>query len=158
MDCIYTSKIVTQHEIWRIGGTKFEISEVSRVYRDFEETPCALTEMAALQLTEYLEGRRTVFQIPLNLRGTPFQKEVWHKLKNIPYGTAVSYSDLAVSIHRPNAVRAVGQAVGKNPCLVLLPCHRVLGKNGTLTGFSAGLDLKKRLLALEHIPYRSQTG
>ncbi len=89
----------------------------------------------------------------MELHGTPFQLQVWDALRTIPYGSAVSYSDIAAQIGKPKAVRAVGQAVGRNPCLIAIPCHRVLGKNGRLTGFSAGMDVKKQLLSLERISY-----
>ena len=107
---------------------------------------------AASQLTEYLNGTRKDFTIPTDCEGTAFQQSVWDTLKKIPYGETRSYSQIAAVIGRPNAVRAVGGACGKNPVLIMVPCHRVLGKNGTLTGFSAGIELKKKLLQLERRP------
>lgn len=104
---------------------------------------------AIQQLGEYFEGRRTTFTVPLDLQGTDFQKSVWKQLTKIPYGATVSYSQIAKQIKKPAAVRAVGAANGKNPLCVLIPCHRVIGSNGSLTGFSGGLEIKKKLLEFE---------
>lgn len=103
------------------------------------------------QLDLYFAGIPTSFSVPIDLRGTEFQLSVWEILREIPYGETRSYSDIAQILGKPEAVRAVGHAVGRNPCLVLVPCHRVIGKNGNLTGFSAGIELKVNLLRLEHI-------
>ena len=103
----------------------------------------------AQQLREYFAGSRTEFTMPLDLYGTPFQHAVWVELKRVPYGETVSYSDLAQRIGHPKAVRAVGAANGANPIPFVLPCHRVIGKNGKLTGYRGGLDMKERLLRLE---------
>jgi len=104
---------------------------------------------AATQLTEYFQGRLKTFIIPLHLEGTPFQKDVWQCLSRIPYGVTPSYSDIAAQIGRPSAVRAVGKAVNANPLLIILPCHRVIGKNGDLAGYAAGIEVKRKLLHLE---------
>lgn len=101
------------------------------------------------QLNEYFSGRRTSFEIPLDLRGTPFQQEVWNALLAIPYGETRSYLDLARKLGNPNATRAVGAANGRNPISIVVPCHRVIGSSGKLTGFAGGLDIKERLLQLE---------
>ncbi|WP_302104450.1 methylated-DNA--[protein]-cysteine S-methyltransferase [Polycladomyces zharkentensis] len=103
------------------------------------------------QLKAYFESRRKAFTFPLDLRGTPFQIQVWKALLDIPYGTTKSYSEIAKAINRPLAVRAVGAANAANPIPVVIPCHRVIGKNGTLTGYRGGLDLKAELLRLEGI-------
>lgn len=103
----------------------------------------------ANQLTEYLRGKRQNFSIPLDLHGTPFQRAVWNVLREIPYGTTRSYADIATRINNRAAVRAVGGAIGANPALILVPCHRVIGKDGSLTGFRGGLDMKTKLLQLE---------
>lgn len=103
----------------------------------------------ARELTEYLQGRRSGFTVPSDLRGTPFQRAVWEALGRIPYGRTVTYSDIAREVGRPAAVRAVGSAIGANPVMIVVPCHRVIGKNGALTGFRGGLDMKTRLLELE---------
>lgn len=112
-----------------------------------ERTP--LTERANAQLTEYLAGRRRKFDLPYRFHGTAFQEEVWHALEQIPYGTTRTYQEIAASIHRPKAVRAVGAAISKNPLLIVVPCHRVLGANGRLTGYAGGLAMKKDLLKIE---------
>lgn len=102
------------------------------------------------QLQEYFDGNRKEFDIPIKLKGTDFQIKVWQELQKIPYGQTISYSELAKRINCPKAVRAVGGACGKNPILIIVPCHRVLGKNGNLTGFSGGIDYKEKLLILEN--------
>ncbi len=104
---------------------------------------------AIQQITEYLAGERRRFDLPLDLRGTAFQLAVWTELARVPYGTTISYGELATQIGRPRAARAVGTAVGANPLPIIIPCHRVIGKTGALVGFGGGLDLKQRLLALE---------
>lgn len=112
------------------------------------ETP--LLQHAAMQLLEYCRGERTVFDLPMVLEGTPFQRLVWETLeKSVPYGQTVSYGELAKRCSRPGAARAVGMANHRNPLPILIPCHRVIGANGSLVGYGGGLDLKKRLLALE---------
>lgn len=103
----------------------------------------------ARELTEYLQGKRRGFSVPRELRGTDFQRAVWAALERIPYGHTVTYSDIAREIGRPTAMRAVGAAIGANPVMIVVPCHRVIGKNGALTGFRGGLALKTRLLQLE---------
>lgn len=103
------------------------------------------------QLAEYFEGRRQTFTMPLDMRGTDFQKEVWTALSGIPFGTTRSYSEVAALVGRPKAVRAVGAANGANPLPVVIPCHRVIGKSGDLTGYRGGLDIKVALLRLEGV-------
>jgi methylated-DNA-[protein]-cysteine S-methyltransferase len=103
----------------------------------------------AVQLVEYFEGSRKNFAISFDYRGTAFQLAVWNALCEIPYGQTKSYSDIANAISKPTAVRAVGAAIGKNPILITVPCHRVIGKNGSLTGFRGGLEMKTELLDLE---------
>lgn len=106
-------------------------------------------EAAAAQLTEYFSGDRHRFDLPLDLVGTDFQKEAWLALASVPYGETTSYGEQAERIGRKGAFRAVGAANGKNPIPIVLPCHRIVGANGALTGFAGGLDIKQRLLALE---------
>lgn len=103
------------------------------------------------QLKEYFQGRREAFDLPLRLAGTQFQTQVWERLRQIPYGETRTYGQIAQAIGRPGASRAVGAACGKNPILLLVPCHRVVGSGGALTGFSGegGIRLKKALLQLE---------
>jgi methylated-DNA-[protein]-cysteine S-methyltransferase len=101
------------------------------------------------QLEEYFEGRRRAFDLPLVLRGTEFQKRVWEELLRIPYGVTISYGDLARRVGNPKASRAVGLANGRNPISIIVPCHRVIGANGNLTGYGGGLWRKDALLTLE---------
>ncbi|MDQ1910100.1 methylated-DNA--[protein]-cysteine S-methyltransferase [Paenibacillus sp. GD4] len=104
---------------------------------------------AAEQLRHYFDGRRDAFSLPLDMRGTPFQIRVWQALKEIPLGQTRSYSDIAVAVGSPAAVRAVGAANGANPIPIVVPCHRVIGKNAALTGFRGGIMTKQKLLERE---------
>ncbi|MDE7160901.1 MAG: methylated-DNA--[protein]-cysteine S-methyltransferase [Muribaculaceae bacterium] len=104
---------------------------------------------AIRQLDEYFAGERKDFDVPLLLTGTPFRMAVWRALREVPYGQTLSYSALARRIGRPAAVRAVASAVGANPISIFVPCHRIIGASGALTGYAGGLDAKRRLLALE---------
>ncbi len=101
------------------------------------------------QLAEYFEGRRHVFDLPLAMTGSAFQRRVWRALQEIPYGETASYGELARRIDVPSAARAVGVANGRNPIAVIVPCHRVIGADGSLTGFGGGLERKRLLLELE---------
>ncbi|WP_263416316.1 methylated-DNA--[protein]-cysteine S-methyltransferase [Terriglobus albidus] len=104
---------------------------------------------AERQLDEYFAGSRRAFDLPLDMRGTTFQKDVWEALLAIPYGETRSYGQLAKQLGRPSASRAVGAANGRNPISIVVPCHRVIGSSGKLTGFAGGLDVKARLLEME---------
>ena len=103
----------------------------------------------ARQLEEYFAGRRRQFDLPLDLHGTEFQKRCWQELLKIPYGETRSYADVARAIGNPSAVRAVGLANGQNPIAIIVPCHRVIGSDGSLTGYGGGLETKRKLLELE---------
>ena len=107
-----------------------------------------VADAAALQLTEWFAGNRMSFDLPLAPHGTEFQQQVWHALSDIQFGTTASYGDVAKAIGQPMATRAVGAANGRNPIPIIIPCHRVIGANGTLTGYSggAGIETKRRLL------------
>jgi methylated-DNA-[protein]-cysteine S-methyltransferase len=109
----------------------------------------APNRVAIGQIREYLEGKRTDFDLPLDLRGTAFQLAVWAILREIPYGETRSYAEVARMVGRPSAVRAVGAANGANPLALVIPCHRVIASDGRLGGYAGGLDLKARLLAME---------
>lgn len=109
---------------------------------------------AEQELNEYFKGQRTVFSLPMDPQGTDFQHSVWSALRNIPYGKTASYGELAKQLGNPNASRAVGAANGKNPLSIIVPCHRVIGTQGNLTGFAGGLEAKKFLLSLEGSSYR----
>ncbi|MCI8350797.1 MAG: methylated-DNA--[protein]-cysteine S-methyltransferase [Oscillospiraceae bacterium] len=108
-----------------------------------------LLQRAAQQLGEYFAGRRQVFDLPLSPRGTLFQCRVWEALQKVPYGETCTYKDLAVAVGIPKGFRAVGMANHCNPIAILIPCHRVVGTNGSLTGYAGGLDMKAALLKLE---------
>ncbi len=111
------------------------------------ETP--LIQEAAAQLRKYFDGERIEFNLPLAPLGTPFQRTVWKVLQTIPTGETRSYQDIAVLIERPQAAQAVGMANHRNPIAIIIPCHRVIGKNGNLTGYAGGLNIKRYLLDLE---------
>ena len=109
------------------------------------------TEEAKKQLASYFAGKLTNFDLPINPEGTDFQKAVWDELLKIPYGQLLSYSNIAEKIKNPKAVRAVGNAVGRNPILIIIPCHRIIRSEGELGGFSAGIEVKKKLHRIEGI-------
>lgn len=137
--------------------TGLYIEEISTA----EDHETELLQQVQIQLLEYFDHKRCNFDIPIRLEGTEFQKSVWNALQNIPYGKTYSYKELATKIGNPNASRAVGGANHKNPILILVPCHRVIGAAGNLVGFAAGLDVKEYLLKLEQsdeslaIPYQN---
>lgn len=116
---------------------------------DWHEGDHEVLRLAQCQLDEYFRGERRRFDLPLAPRGTVFQCEVWQTLASIPYGGTVSYAQLAMQVGRPKAMRAVGAANGRNPLPIVLPCHRVIGADGSLTGFGGGLPTKRMLLELE---------
>ncbi len=101
------------------------------------------------QLRQYFAGKRQQFDLPISPQGTPFQERVWQELRKIPYGETASYGTIAQRIGKPKACRAVGMANSKNPIPIIIPCHRIIGKDGSLTGFGGGLPVKKQLLELE---------
>ncbi len=114
-----------------------------------KETP--LIKQAEKELREYFEGTRKVFTLPLSLKGTPFQMKVWEELRKIPYGETLSYGQIAENVGNPKAARAVGMANNKNPIMIIVPCHRVIGKNGKLVGYAGGVDIKEKLLKIEGV-------
>ena len=116
---------------------------------DWREGMHPLIELVRQQLDEYFTGQRRAFDLPLAPRGTEFQQRVWRTLASIPYGETVSYAQLASRVGKPTATRAVGAANGRNPLPIVLPCHRVIGADGSLTGFGGGLPTKRFLLELE---------
>ena len=118
---------------------------------EFADGSSVVIELAECQLNEYFAGRRRVFDIPLLFAGTDFQKLVWTKLLDIPYGVTISYREMACHIGRPISVRAVANANGANSISIFVPCHRVIGSDGSLTGYGGGLDAKLALLRLEGV-------
>ena len=140
----FLTVVSDNHYIRKIGFGKQELAE------DHVETPEHwLLLKAEQQLMEYFEGVRTVFDLPYQVNGTDFQKSVWDALAKIPYGTVKTYGTIAKEIGSVKASRAVGGACNKNPIAIVIPCHRVVGSNGNLTGFAGGLTVKETLLQLE---------
>ena len=125
--CLWKEKYIPEAEVVRYQG--------NNVYTE--------------QVFQYFNAQRMQFDLPIDLKGTAFQLNVWQQLSKIPYGKTVTYSYIAKEINNPKAVRAVGRAIGQNPVAIVIPCHRVIGKNGTLTGFRGGLEMKEVLLELE---------
>ncbi len=115
--------------------------------------PDALAETVFSQLDEYFAGTRTAFDFPCAPQGTPFQRKVWAALREIPYGETRSYKQIAEAIGKPKACRAVGMANNCNPIIIVIPCHRVIGADGSLTGYGGGLEMKRALLDLESAAY-----
>lgn len=125
---------------------------------EWEAGDTALLRETRKQLAAYFAGRLRTFDLPIAARGTAFQQRVWHSLREIPYGATRSYADIARRIGKPNATRAVGAANGRNPVPIVVPCHRVLGSDGSLTGFGGGIDTKRFLLRLEGAAIRRHAG
>lgn len=133
-------------------GTEDALTHITfgEIWTGVDHPAPALTQ-AAQELAEYFDGARREFTIPLAPEGTAFQHAVWDALRTIPYGVTVSYKDIARRLGKPGAAIAVGQANSRNPIPIIIPCHRVIGANGKLTGYAGGLHVKKALLALEGI-------
>jgi methylated-DNA-[protein]-cysteine S-methyltransferase len=108
-----------------------------------------ITRLTAIQLAEYFEGDRKTFNVPLSPKGSDFQLKTWQLLQSIPFGTTISYKELALMYGDPKAIRALASANGKNPIPIIIPCHRVIGNDGQLVGYSGGLDKKEKLLRIE---------
>lgn len=133
-----------------LRGVFLDKQSVEMVKKPLSKTgPGKVLSQAICEVEEYFKGERKKFTVPLDLQGTPFQVKVWKELLKIPFGKTCSYKDIAVKIKNPKAVRAVGGANGKNPVCIVVPCHRVIAADGTLGGYSGGLHIKKKLLALE---------
>lgn len=138
-----------------IGADEVGVSEIYFVQnekettKEIKETP--LIKEAAKQLTEYFNGDRKEFSFPLHMKGTKFQTSVWEALINIPYGETRSYKEIAMAVGNEKACRAVGLANNKNPIVIVVPCHRVIGSNGALVGYGGGLHIKEYLLQLEGV-------
>ena len=134
----------------KIGAADGKVILVGIVSKQDEPNqPTALSAEVYRQLQEYFASKRTVFTVPYALNGTNFQQAVWEQIAKIPYGQTVTYKDIAQAIDKPRAFQATGRAVGANPLAILIPCHRVVGSNGELTGYAFGLEMKKALLNLE---------
>jgi methylated-DNA-[protein]-cysteine S-methyltransferase len=131
------------------GAISFVFFEGREDVSGYEQSETPLIKEASRQLDEYFAGSRTVFDLPLSLDGTEFQTSVWNALLTIGYGETRSYKDIAAQIGKPRAVRAVGSANHRNPVAIIVPCHRVIGHDGSLTGYGGGLHVKRFLLGLE---------
>ncbi|MDO5123003.1 MAG: methylated-DNA--[protein]-cysteine S-methyltransferase [Erysipelotrichaceae bacterium] len=147
MECIIESPVGNL----LLRETGLGISEIAFTEQTVRWNDGRFFKQAADQLGEYFSGKRTVFDLPLDMKGTVFQKQVWEALCRIPFGETRSYQEIACGIGRPKAVRAVGMACHVNPVVIAVPCHRVIGKNGSLTGFGGGLDRKSFLLNFERM-------
>lgn len=138
----------------KIKSTENSITEITFVKEkediEDETTENSLIKQCKKQLDDYFKGKLKQFNIKYEYSGTPFQEKVWKELLNIEYGTTISYKELAKRIGSPKSVRAVANAVGKNKIGIIIPCHRIIGSNGTLTGYAGGLDNKKYLLEIEN--------
>lgn len=158
---VYNSPIGEIHILWNENGiTRLELFKVR--WEDYYNKHNELTRQesssifikATKELAEYFQGKRRKFELPICIEGTKFQKQVWQALLEIPYGETRCYSDIAKIIGRPKAVRAIGQANRVNSLPIIIPCHRVIGKNGSMVGYAgANIDIKVKLLGLEKYSY-----
>jgi methylated-DNA-[protein]-cysteine S-methyltransferase len=130
-----------------LAGQKYHPDGAAAAWRETPRLPLFRDTIA--QLREYFAGTRTRFDVPLAPAGTAFQRDVWTAIRDVPFGATISYSELARRCGRPSAVRAAGAATGRNPITVIIPCHRIIGHGGALTGYAGGLERKRTLLALE---------
>ena len=170
---LYSQEIQTPVGVLRVAGSSAGVCRICfpRVRLDkwlswfdryYPERPIAgsqpLLKRVVQQLNEYFQGQRSHFGVPLDLKGTPFQLRIWEELMRISYGTTVSYGEIASRVDRTGGGQAVGFAVGSNPVPIVVPCHRVIGHDGSLVGFGGGLSIKQRLLELERSrePIRSR--
>jgi len=136
--------------ILKISYTEKAVVEIKTVEKaNGKDEHSQLSDTVYEQICEYMAGRRKSFDFPYELKGTEFQKRVWEELCNIPYGETRTYKQIAEAVGNPKSSRAVGAANGKNPIWIVIPCHRVIGADGSLTGYAGGLELKKALLELE---------
>ena len=133
-----------------IGYKSLHLCFFRRVDHIIRHEPSPLSDLANLQLQEYFLGTRREFQLPILPAGTAFQQAVWNSLLEIPYGEVRTYGEIADRFGKPGAARAVGQAANRNPLWIVIPCHRVVGKNGALTGYAGGLQMKQFLLNIEN--------
>lgn len=137
----------------KIGYTDIAVTLLEKVQEDKDDISgdkkSPLSDLAFSQLEEYFNGKRKVFDFPLEMQGTEFQKKVWKALCDIPYGETRTYKEIAIAVGNPKACRAVGMANNKNPISIVVPCHRVIGSDGKLVGYGGGIDMKIALLDLE---------
>ena len=146
----YTDYMTSPLGVIKIEASKYGITGIE--FTSQKEPPslgCRLTEQCITELAEYFSGRRKIFSLSLDHKGTDFQNSIWSALQNIVFSETISYEAVANMAGKPTAVRAAGTALKKNPIAIIIPCHRVIGKNGTLAGYSGGLERKSWLLAHE---------
>ena len=170
-ETLFYSKLETHSPIGTLGLATSELGLVLLSFdRDQKHFPPRATQFRAVhwieseertrpyatQLTEYFAGQRQHFDLPLDLRGTPFQKRCWDALLRIPYGSTASYADIAKAVGTPKGFRAVGMANNRNPVAIMVPCHRVIASGGTLCGYGGGLPAKEWLLKLEGASWKAQ--
>ena len=148
MHCIYKYNSIIG-DIFISADENFLLSVQFVNHNFIENKENKIIRQTIKQFDEYFRGKRKKFELPLNPKGTEFQKKVWLQLMNIPYGKTATYKDIATLIGNTNASRAVGNANNKNPIAIIIPCHRVIGSNNKLTGYAGGLDKKEKLLNLE---------
>ncbi|MBQ9245693.1 methylated-DNA--[bacterium] len=148
MEKYYYKSTLGIFEIIYEDNSVLSFKPIDKLRSSGKETP--FINNIKTQLDEYFSGKRKVLDIKINPKGTQFQKKVWKELVKIPYGETKSYSEIAKMIDNPKAQRAVGNACNKNPIMIFIPCHRVISKNGNLTGFAYGIELKAKLLKLEN--------
>lgn len=146
---MYNKYIKIKSFIFEIIANDKYILEINRVNKIKEENSNQICKIASEEILKYFNKEISNINIEYLLQGTDFQKMVWNALLNIPYGKTLTYKEIAILINKPKAVRAVANAISKNKLLIIIPCHRVIGSNGSLTGFRGGLDLKEHLIKLE---------
>ncbi|WP_010651696.1 methylated-DNA--[protein]-cysteine S-methyltransferase [Oceanobacillus massiliensis] len=158
-DCISTNNwniyiAATDDGLCFVGSANQGLEEVEQWMRKHRHVAELIEDtdklsIYKLQLEQYLKGERERFDLPIDIAGTPFQREVWNELKEIPYGHTATYSEIAEKIDRPSSVRAVATAIGSNAVMIVIPCHRVISKNGKMAGYRGGISMKSSLLELE---------
>lgn len=146
---MYNKYIKIKSFIFEIIANDKYILEINRVNKIKEENSNQICKIASEEILKYFNKEISNINIEYLLQGTDFQKMVWNALLNIPYGKTLTYKEIAILINKPKAARAVANAISKNKLLIIIPCHRVIGSNGSLTGFRGGLDLKEHLINLE---------
>jgi len=150
---IYQYKLCNLFIAEENGAICFVLFSPCKIPVGFEKGETPLLKKAAKQIDEYFNKKRQIFDLPLVLHGTDFQIKDWKALQKIPYGRTLSYGEIAAMIGKPKACRAVGMANNRNPISIVIPCHRVIGHDGSLTGYGGGLKLKQKLLDLENASY-----
>jgi methylated-DNA-[protein]-cysteine S-methyltransferase len=147
----YTDYMASPLGLIRIDVSGKAITKIAFIdKKDLPSSSCSLIKECQKELTEYFKGIRKIFSLPLNYKGTDFQNAVWSALKNINFGETTSYTNIASMVQRPLAIRAAGGALNKNPIAIIVPCHRIVSKNGYLTGYAGGLERKSWLIAHEN--------